>query len=137
MDLGDLKAFALVVEHGSMKKAGDALGMSRTTLRRRLDALEQGLATPLLVHDELGVKPTRAGLAVLGRMKELIRSADDLFRIAQGVPASGRVRAIVPVASRTGARPTSCSSWRPCTRTWRSSSPRWRTRSITSTRRST
>lgn len=40
MDLEELRAFLDVVQTGSFLAAADSLGVSRTTLRRRVEALE-------------------------------------------------------------------------------------------------
>ena len=40
MALGELRAFLAVASHGSFLAAAEELGVSRTTLRREVDALD-------------------------------------------------------------------------------------------------
>jgi DNA-binding transcriptional LysR family regulator len=70
MDFEELRAFLAVAEHGSFLSAADALGVSRTMLRRQIDALEVRSGVALFLRTRQGVEPTEAGqlLARGGRM---------------------------------------------------------------------
>jgi DNA-binding transcriptional LysR family regulator len=70
MDLEELRAFLDVVETGSFLAAAKSLGVSRTTLRRRVEALEARAGVPLLKSTPQGILLTEAGevLAQRGRI---------------------------------------------------------------------
>lgn len=99
MDLEHLRALVLVAHHGSVRKAAEASSWSRTTLRRHLDELEQGLGVTLLDRDELGVRATRAGADVIERATALLAAADELFRAPPAVASEpeGRIRVFFPI----------------------------------------
>ena len=102
MDLDDVRALLDVIEHQSVQAAAKATRTSRSTLRRRLDALEARVGVPLLVRDAAGAVPTPAGWAVAARGKALLQEASALlhsvrvmdnepeglirFRMALGIP---------------------------------------------------
>jgi DNA-binding transcriptional LysR family regulator len=78
MDLDALRAFLAVVEHGSIQAAASSLGMTRTALARRLDALEREVATALLFRGPKGVEPTPAGATLATRAPEILHLVDDV-----------------------------------------------------------
>ncbi len=99
MDLDELRAFLTVVETGSFLSASQALKIPRGTLRRRVDALEVRIGSPLLERSPQGVQATEAGniLAHKGRkivqdVHAVIASLQDLSSQARGV-----VHALFPV----------------------------------------
>lgn len=61
MSLDDLRAFLRVVDQGSFAAAASALGISRTTLRRQVDALEARTGVVLLERNSKGIALTEAG----------------------------------------------------------------------------
>ncbi len=71
-DLDELRAFLAVVEHGSAKAAADALGLARSTLRRRLDALEQRIGSPLLWADSQGTRLSPKGRLMVEEARALL-----------------------------------------------------------------
>jgi DNA-binding transcriptional LysR family regulator len=70
--LEELRAFLHVVDEGSFASAASTLAMSRTTLRRHVDALEAETGVLLLERNSKGVVLTEAGrkLARGGRVME-------------------------------------------------------------------
>ena len=72
MDLEGLHAFLAVIDHGSLLAAADALGASRSTLRRRVEALEAGLGVPLLLRGRQGADPTPAGEALAREVRPVL-----------------------------------------------------------------
>ena len=57
----NLQAFKAVADHGSIGQAALALGITHTTLRRRVDDLEAWLNYPLLTRSKSGTELTPAG----------------------------------------------------------------------------
>ena len=60
MDLVEVSAFLAVAETGSFAAAAQKLGCPRTTLTRRIDALEARAGTKLLERGRSGAKLTAA-----------------------------------------------------------------------------
>jgi DNA-binding transcriptional LysR family regulator len=99
MDLEELSAFLKVVEAGSFLAAADALGVSRTTLRRRVGALEARAGVPLLESTRHGVIPTEAGQMLEKRGRTMVEEASALIACVRevGKEPTGTLRVIVPV----------------------------------------
>ena len=103
MSFEELRAFLVVVDQGSFLSAAVALGVSRTTLRRQVDALEASAGVPLLHRNRKGVVLTDAGhkLVRSGRVMEQEFSAL-LHSIREtGRRPSGVVRMLLPVGLPT------------------------------------
>lgn len=99
-DLPDLQAFVAVIDQGSLGRAAERLGSSKSVLSRRIAALEYAFGTQLMVRDRRGARPTDAGL-------ELHRtSVDVLARLEQAhdeaklglVELAGPVRITAPLS---------------------------------------
>ena len=99
MDLEELRAFIAVVEHGSILGASRALGVSRTTLRRHVDALEARAGVPLLSSARQGVEPTGAGHLLAQKGRTMIQEASALLASIRevGHEPSGTLRVVLPV----------------------------------------
>jgi DNA-binding transcriptional LysR family regulator len=65
--LRDLHILFAVVQHGSMAKAGDHLGMSQSAVSQAIAALEHALDVPLFDRSPRGVEMTMYGAALLRR----------------------------------------------------------------------
>ena len=94
-DLDELRAFLAVVAAGSFQGAADELSVPRSTLRRRLESLEQRVGVPLLWTDTAGAHPTPAarlllddGAALLRSYRALLESALQAASSADRPPAS-------------------------------------------------
>lgn len=61
MELRQLKHFLAVLEHGSMSKAAEALGISHQGLSKSLAGLEEAVQVQLLVRGPRGVTPSTYG----------------------------------------------------------------------------
>jgi DNA-binding transcriptional LysR family regulator len=99
MDLEELRAFVAVSETGSFVRAAEGLGMSRSTLRRKVDALEARAGVALMESTPSGVVLTDAGrvLASQGRrmmeeMSAVLRSVRDM-----GDTPRGALRVTMPL----------------------------------------
>ena len=61
MDLKLLEAFAAIMRAGSLTKAELQTGMSKATLSRSLQRLEEELGVQLLIRSARKITPTEAG----------------------------------------------------------------------------
>lgn len=94
LDWNDLRYFLGVAERGSTLAAGRALGVSQTTVARRIAALERALGFPLFERRQSGYTPTPAGAALVERARA-VADATSAFADAAGAEkrdASGTVR---------------------------------------------
>lgn len=87
MDIEKLRVLLAVVERGSVQGAARALGLPRSQLRRRLDALETEVGVALLHRDSVGVRLTDAGVILVERGAPLVASALALIGDARGAAA--------------------------------------------------
>ncbi|WP_415919030.1 LysR family transcriptional regulator [Tateyamaria sp. SN6-1] len=69
MDWEDIKTLRAVVQHKTVRAAGEALGVHHTTVGRRIDSLEESLGTSLFNRTPDGLLLTSAG--------------ETLYRVAQ------------------------------------------------------
>lgn len=101
VDLLWLEALLATVEHGSFQTAALKLGVSRATLRSRVEALESHVGLPLLVRTVKGVEVTDLGGPFLLRAKALLAEATALARFAdeQEGEVTGELRICVPVGT--------------------------------------
>src|SRR6218665_4131480 len=68
-DLRDLRAFCLVVDHGSLTAAARLLGETKGAVSRRLTRLESTLGVSLLRRSPRLVRPTGDGLLYPQRVR--------------------------------------------------------------------
>jgi DNA-binding transcriptional LysR family regulator len=99
MDLEELRAFLDVVETGSFLAAADSLGVSRTTLRRRVEALEARAGVPLLKSTPQGIVLTEAGRVLAQRGQLMMQETSALLASIRevGQTPSGVLRVVMPV----------------------------------------
>jgi len=97
-DLRDLRAFCLLVDHGSLTAAAKQLGETKSSVSRRLSRLESALGVPLVRRSPRLVQPTEEGVLYrqrIGRALELLEDATDALKEAEGHPR-GRLRVTAP-----------------------------------------
>ncbi|HTK02390.1 MAG TPA: LysR family transcriptional regulator [Bordetella sp.] len=99
MELRQLRAFARIVELGSMGRAAAELGVVTSALSQQISRLESELATRLLQRTSTGVVPTDAGRAFLRQAQLAIRHADAAAMAAREARLTGQVS--VGLASTT------------------------------------
>lgn len=99
MDLEELRAFVGVAETGSFLAAADILGVSRTTLRRRVEALEARAGVPLLKSTRTGVVLTEAGEVLARRGRLMMQETRALVASLREVGQApvGLLRVVLPV----------------------------------------
>lgn len=107
-DLNDLYYFAQVVDHGGFAPAGRALNLPKSTLSRRIAALEERLATRLIQRSTRRFSVTEIGQTVYAHCKAMLveaEAAQDAVELTRSEPR-GVVRMTCPVAllhARVGA----------------------------------
>ncbi|MGY0390290.1 LysR family transcriptional regulator [Nocardioides sp. WG-D5] len=91
MEIGQLRYFVAVVDHGSFTAAAQRLHVSQSGISAQLAKLERELGHDLLVRGPRSVRLTHAGETLLPRAREAIRaiegvrqSADELSDLIQG-----------------------------------------------------
>lgn len=108
MNLTDLAYFARVAEHGGFTRAGRVLGIPKSTLSKRVAALEAALGVRLLQRTSRAFAVTEVGREVLRHATAVQIEADAVASLAAGRLAAprGRVRitASVPTAQLRLAR---------------------------------
>jgi DNA-binding transcriptional LysR family regulator len=99
MDLNGLRAFLAVIDAGSFLGAAEALTISRSTIRRRIEALEEAAGTPLLVRERQGIEPTEASLLLAERGKRMVQEVSALLASLGevGDQPAGVLRVMLPV----------------------------------------
>ncbi len=84
MDFDDLQALLWAHEHGSLQRASRASGVSRATLRRRLERLDAAVGRPTHVASPEGITLTAAGHALVEDGAELLTARRRMLDRARG-----------------------------------------------------
>lgn len=94
----DLLLFARVVDEGSFSRAAERLGMPKSTLSRRLTALEAQLGERLLLRTTRKLSVTDFGSAVLAHAQQVTAEVEATLALTQHRQAepSGRLRLSMP-----------------------------------------
>jgi len=94
----DLMLFAWVVDEGSFSRAGDRLGIPKSTVSRRLAALESQLGERLLLRTTRKLTVTDFGHSVLEHARHVLDEVEAAALLAQHrqVEPSGRLRVSMP-----------------------------------------
>lgn len=79
IDYLGLEAFVAIAEHGSFKRAADALALSQTALSHRLRKVEADLGAPLLSRSSREVSLTGAGQDLLPDARRLLKELGDSY----------------------------------------------------------
>jgi len=80
VELRDLEYFAVVAEHGNLRRAAEALDLSQPALSKTLRRLEQAIGAKLVKRTPKGVELTTVGTAMLQHAQRLQLSRDDITR---------------------------------------------------------
>src|SRR3977135_4129001 len=93
----DLKSFLVCSRYKSFRNAAEALGLTSTTLMRRIDRLEERIGCKLFLRDQSGLTLSEEGLAMIADVTEMERHAFNIFRRASHASndGSGTVRVSV------------------------------------------
>jgi DNA-binding transcriptional LysR family regulator len=98
LEANDLLLFARVVEEGSFSRAGERLGLPKSTVSRRVAALEAALGERLLLRTTRKLTVTDFGLSVLEHARHVASEVEQASALAQHRQAepSGRLRVSMP-----------------------------------------
>src|SRR3979411_1342402 len=92
----DLKSFLACARCNSFRNAAEALGLTSTTLMRRIDRLEERIGCKLFFRDQSGLTLSDEGSAMIGDVMEMERHAFNVLRrAAQSDDTAGTVRVAV------------------------------------------
>lgn len=70
--------FVDVVKSGSISQAAERLYLSKSMIKKRIDALEADLGMPLLERTTKGVMPTAAGVVLMEQTQKMLAMVDEL-----------------------------------------------------------
>ena len=100
----DLKYFLAVAHHGSTIAAGKALGLSQSTVQRRLDELQRRLNRTLVTRQASGYRLTEFGQTMLPYAERIEAAIADFSRraadVAQDMKGVIRVTCPEPIVAR-------------------------------------
>ncbi|MEL7537803.1 MAG: LysR family transcriptional regulator [Pseudomonadota bacterium] len=98
MDWEDIKTFAAVARHGTVRRAGAALRVHHSTVSRRLERLEQDVSVRLLDRRPEGLMLTEAGEELLTVAEQMEGSLFNVERQIAGRDAelSGQLTVTLP-----------------------------------------
>lgn len=98
LEPNDLLLFARVVDEGSFSRAADRMGMPKSTLSRRVSALETQLGERLLLRTTRKLTVTDFGSSVLLHAQQVTSEVEAAMALAQHrqVEPSGRLRVSMP-----------------------------------------
>jgi len=99
-DLNDLCYFAAAIDHGGFSAASRALGLPKSTLSRRIAALEERLAVRLLHRSTRRLVVTEVGRQFHAHWQAILVEADaaDAVAASTHVEPCGRLHVSCPVA---------------------------------------
>jgi DNA-binding transcriptional LysR family regulator len=99
LDLNDILIFARVVEAGSFTAAARLLGMPKTTVSRRIAALEREIGMRLIQRTTRSLNMTDAGRLYYEQSSQALRTIEDAnLRLAEArAEPSGTIRISAPV----------------------------------------
>lgn len=93
----DLRSFLVCARYKSFRNAADVLGLTSTTLMRRIDRLEERIGCKLLLRDQSGLTLSEEGAAMIADVTEMESHAFNILRRASqsSNDAAGTVRVAV------------------------------------------
>ncbi|HEY8610868.1 MAG TPA: LysR substrate-binding domain-containing protein [Roseomonas sp.] len=102
MDLRRLRTVLAIMEHGSLSRAAERLGIAQPALGAQLRHLEEELGVTLLIRHSRGVVPTEAGMALRAEARPLLDGLDALAERIRDLGAVPCGRVVVGVTPSTG-----------------------------------
>src|SRR5437899_9591743 len=93
----DLKLFLACAKYKSFRNAAEELGLTSTTLMRRIDRLEESIGCKLFLRDQSGLTLSDEGTAMIADVAHMERHAFNVFRRASrsSSDTTGTVRVAV------------------------------------------
>jgi len=97
-DVTDMLLFAAVARAGSLTRAGQSLGLPKSTISRRMAALEERVGSRLLHKTTRRLVLTEAGTGFLEHCQRLAEEADNALRYAGDIAdrPRGKLRVTMP-----------------------------------------
>lgn len=105
MDTQFLETLKIVVESGSFAEAARQLNLTPAAVAQRVHAVEMEIGMPLVSRFGRTVQPTTAGLAVTGKISDLLAQVRDLKALAIGELVAGELRLGAVSTAVTGVVP--------------------------------
>jgi DNA-binding transcriptional LysR family regulator len=105
MDTRSLESFVNVVDNGSFAEAGRRLNLTPAGVAQRVHALEKEVGVRLVVRSGRNVRPTEAGMAILGRARTFLAEARNLKSTAAIDSPAGELRLGAVQTALTGLLP--------------------------------
>jgi len=102
VELCDIEYFGVIAEHGNMRRAAEALGLTPPALSKSLRRLETAMEAKLVERSGRGVQLTPIGSALATQAHRMRLTLDDITREASDLN-SGRAGHL-----RIGSGPTDC-----------------------------
>ncbi len=98
IDWDDLRLCLAVARAGTLSAAGEALGLSHSTLLRRISGMEKRLGVTLFVRSSNGYTPNAAGKRVIAAATVIEAQVHDALALVQGrdTAMAGVIRFAVP-----------------------------------------
>lgn len=98
--IDEILTFVRVVQLGSLTRAAEQLGVSKSIVSRRLDRLERALDVKLLQRSTRGINPTEAGCKFETRCTHILAELDDARAEVAGQDGrlTGRLRLAAPMS---------------------------------------
>ncbi len=118
MELRDIEYFAVVAEHGNVRRASEVLELSPTAVSKSLRRLETSMQAKLFERTPKGVELTSVGTALLAQVQRIRLTLDDVAREAADL-SHGRSGHL-----RVGTGPTVCQELSPAYATLSKVAPR-------------
>src|SRR5713101_5415121 len=98
----ELKSFLVCARHKSFRNAADVLGLTSTTLMRRIDRLEERIGCKLFLRGQSGLTLSDEGAAMIADVTEMERYAFNIFRRASQSSNNGAGTVRVAVTEGPG-----------------------------------
>lgn len=89
MDIRQLKTFIAIVEHGTLARAADAVGLTSSAVSQQIQALESEVRAELFDRSTRPMTLNSHGLQMLEAARNLVRSADDVIDAISGKAITG------------------------------------------------
>jgi DNA-binding transcriptional LysR family regulator len=91
-DLNLLVTLDVLLEEGSVTRAGERLALSPSAMSRQLARLRRATGDPLLVRAGRGLAPTPRAVELRDRVRNLVREAEEVLRPADALNLAGLAR---------------------------------------------
>jgi len=96
LDIGLLRAFAVVADRRSMTAASQVLHLTQGAVSQQIARLETLAGGPLLARERRGLRLTPSGERLLGKARRLLALNDEIWTDINGGTIDGPVRLGVP-----------------------------------------